>query len=504
MVIAALIFLYLSTNVPQCLPSLPAFAVDLSDATRAGGALLARRCRDAGAAPPRLCTLELDGVGTRPPRAAAAAPGHSLRCAAAHYRPSRLCLAEHAVLHESGMFQLDAPPTLEKGDFGEIFAFGNASAADRTCAHVVEGRAVAFTLPYHFGRLNYYHLHYDVLLPLHALLVGPLAVRSGAEGREIDALVEAWRDGADADADDADAAPVTLVPAVEHGVFHPTLPKGVDWGTNLFDRGGGGPALWREALERLYGACSGVGGSMAPLNDATRRARAPLCFRSLLLGLPKVKHGDAALLRSYVAHTLASFGVEPGVVASGAPSASASADARGDGDGDGDGSGSSSSGGRAPPLVVGFVVRRGRRKVLNVAELLTACVALGVERGEEWACERVDFDGMTLGEQVARVQRFSVLVGMQGAGMINGMWLPRGAAALVLFQLNPSGDHFRKLLRPLLGTRRYFTWVNTNASASLIADPERDPYGDQADTRVDVKEFSAQLSAAAASVGRRA
>ena len=483
MFIFAVIFAAAPTQ-PQCLPSLSAFALDLSDATRSGSELRGRRCKGAGAAPPRLCTLELDGVGTQPPPRLAAAPGHSLRCAAAHYRPSRLCLAERAVLHSSGAFQLEAPSALPKGDFREIFAFSNASAAHRTCAHVVEGRAVAFTLPYHFGRLNYYHLHYDVLIPLHALLVGPLAVRSGEEGREIDALVEAWRDGAgENDADDA--APVTLVPAVEHGVFHPTQPKGVDWGTDLFDRSGDAPALWREALDRLYGARNRVGSAMAPLNDATRRARAPLCFRSLLLGLPKVKHGDAALLRSYVAHTLASFGVELGVAASGAPSASASS--------------SRSSGGRG--LIVGFVVRRGRRKVLNVAELLAACVALGVERGEDWVCERVDFDGMTLGEQVARVQRFSVLVGMQGAGMINGMWLPRGAAALVLFQLNPSGDHFRKLLRPLLGAQRYFTWVNTNASASLIADPERDPYGDQADTRVDVSEFSVQLGAAAASVG---
>jgi|TARA_B110000208_G_scaffold61226_1_gene79603 hypothetical protein len=64
-----------------------------------------------------------------------------------------------------------------------------------------------------------------------------------------------------------------------------------------------------------------------------------------------------------------------------------------------------------------------------------------------------------------------------------------------------SGDHFAKMLRPLLGAARYHVWVNEDPAASFIRDPTRDPYGDQADTRVDVDAFRIKLGAAVASVG---
>ena len=372
-----------------------------------------RRCRSGDIA--AWCTVARDGVGLRDASRALA----TLRCASAHYRPSKLCLLKGTVLQRGGAFELDgvmaaslpasSPPPLllPKGDLGEIFSFTRvgsganaaaaaAAAATERCRHVVLGAAVAFTLPYHFGRLNYYHLHYDVLIPLHALLIGPLGVRAGRDGREIVSLVEAW----------SSREVTTLMPAVEHGVFYPQAAKGVEWSTRLFatnvssSSNTSNTPLWREALEGLYGPRP-----IVPLSTATLDALAPLCFERLMFGLPKVEHGNAALLRSYAEHARARFA---GDVAPGRPSPTRPR--------------------------VGFVVRSGRRRVLNVDALLEVCAALG---GGEWECERVDFDGMTLGEQVRRVQGYSVLVGMQGAGMINGLWLPRGAAALVLFQMNP-------------------------------------------------------------------
>ena len=50
-----------------------------------------------------------------------------------------------------------------------------------------------------------------------------------------------------------------------------------------------------------------------------------------------------------------------------------------------------------------------------------------------------------LGKQVAMMARYSMLIGMQGAGMTNGLYLPRGAVVVIMLQygivMPPSSVH---------------------------------------------------------------
>jgi hypothetical protein len=93
---------------------------------------------------------------------------------------------------------------------------------------------------------------------------------------------------------------------------------------------------------------------------------------------------------------------------------------------------------------------------------------------------------MTMREQVLSMRRYSVLVGMQGAGLVNGMFLSKAAHVVVLFQYNAASDSFAELLRPRLAS--YRRWMNHNVTNSFN-DEEKDPFHDIANTVVDLEEF---------------
>jgi len=86
----------------------------------------------------------------------------------------------------------------------------------------------------------------------------------------------------------------------------------------------------------------------------------------------------------------------------------------------------------------------------------------------------------------------AVLVGMQGAGMTNGLFLPAGAAAVVLYELGAVEDLFAELLRP---RGPYLAWVNEHEENS-VCDQAADRFCDSPDTVVDVGEFIEVLAKA--------
>ena len=98
----------------------------------------------------------------------------------------------------------------------------------------------------------------------------------------------------------------------------------------------------------------------------------------------------------------------------------------------------------------------------------------------------VVFDRLTFTQQIKYVKEGgNMIIGMQGAGMINSIFLEKGSSVVCLFQYNAASDSFRRMLKPL---HNYYTWVNTHIKNS-VTNLTLDPYHDQADTIVNVSEF---------------
>jgi protein O-GlcNAc transferase len=136
-----------------------------------------------------------------------------------------------------------------------------------------------------------------------------------------------------------------------------------------------------------------------------------------------------------------------------------------------------------PPNIprVGLITRATRRRITNEDELIAAISPI-VE------AERIEFSGMTFKEQVKAVQRFTVLVGMNGAGLMNAIYLPEGAVAIQLAPYNATQLNVNEFGKVLKSRGPYMEWRNTHAEKSSST-READPFNSQADSEVDVAEF---------------
>jgi protein O-GlcNAc transferase len=237
------------------------------------------------------------------------------------------------------------------------------------------------------GASNYYHIHTDVLLPLYRLWQEEFSEQFGPEK-------------------------VVLVPTVNYLTWpDPEAGRGIEWDTDAFRHM---EKYWTQALRAFSDApmfpliddsVNGLSSEPGAANPAT------YCLEGAILGLPNVAEEPSTdLVEGFVAHMTRTMGV-------------------------GLREGGSTEQGGAP--LVGLVTRSGRRRILNEAALHEAAAAAAI------TMERVDFSQMTYLEQLTAVQRFTVLVGMQGAGMINALFMKEGAVAVVLFQYGASGDMFR-------------------------------------------------------------
>jgi protein O-GlcNAc transferase len=285
------------------------------------------------------------------------------------------------------------------------------------------------------GASNYYHLHTDVLLPLYRLWQEEFSTHFGAEK-------------------------LVLVPTVNYLTWpEPKTHGGIEWTTDAFQHT---DKYWTQALHAFSDL------PLFPLTHdsaqalASRGGKETYCLEGAILGLPNVADEPALdLVEGFVAHTMRTI--------SGRRSEGQPLESAGD-------------------PVVGLVSRTGRRMILNEGELQGAASAAGI------ALHPVDFSSMTYLEQLAAVQRFTVLVGMQGAGMINAMYLREGAVAVVLFQYGATEDMFRRLLS---SRGPYLHWVNGHENNS-ICNTTIDRFCDSPNTIVDPTEFVALLRSALA------
>ncbi|KFM61552.1 hypothetical protein X975_05219, partial [Stegodyphus mimosarum] len=98
----------------------------------------------------------------------------------------------------------------------------------------------------------------------------------------------------------------------------------------------------------------------------------------------------------------------------------------------------------------------------------------------------VDFSHISVKEQIEKVQQYNVLIGMNGAGLVNALYLPKSSVAvqLVPYKAQLNVEEFANLLK----TRGpYLEWHNSHPELDRRI-PE-DIFRNGADTVVDVNEF---------------
>lgn len=132
---------------------------------------------------------------------------------------------------------------------------------------------------------------------------------------------------------------------------------------------------------------------------------------------------------------------------------------------------------------VGLIHRVGRRKILNEAQLISAIKPYA-------DVELVDFAALSFTKQVDIVQRYNILIGMNGAGLINALYLPLKSVAvqLVPYKAQLNYSEYKRLLK---ARGPYLDWYNTHSNLSQSV--PGDAFNNSADTYVQVNEFVALL-----------
>eukprot|EP00602_Paraphysomonas_sp_CaronLab_P011825 CAMPEP_0185044108 /NCGR_PEP_ID=MMETSP1103-20130426/43268_1 /TAXON_ID=36769 /ORGANISM="Paraphysomonas bandaiensis, Strain Caron Lab Isolate" /LENGTH=311 /DNA_ID=CAMNT_0027584343 /DNA_START=577 /DNA_END=1512 /DNA_ORIENTATION=- len=146
---------------------------------------------------------------------------------------------------------------------------------------------------------------------------------------------------------------------------------------------------------------------------------------------------------------------------------------------------------------IGLVIRDGRRRIFNQDEFLGIIETAGQQwcedRGMSDLC-RVVAEGVRFGirgnvaEDLKQIQHLSVLVGVQGSGMINALYMSSVSVATALY-LNDgwpisSGDPLA-----ILGMRGpYMRHINTD-KAKVVCDLESDKFCDSGDLVVDAETY---------------
>ncbi|KAG8183652.1 hypothetical protein JTE90_005638 [Oedothorax gibbosus] len=289
----------------------------------------------------------------------------------------------------------------------------NAQDMDNVVCDQVFTRGHFFTT-YYFHGSNYFHLHYDTMLPLFMAL-----------HQDINKLSSGAKD-------------VTLLPGIEM-----SRGEGIDWNTDAFDDQS---SYWMQLLQMLSKPHR-----LLPLDRRLAGINKTICFDEAFFGTPKVDFSSPEVLHSYADFVKKSFAIKP----------TKSADKTG-------------------KPKIGLIHRDGRRKILNENELAKSVSSIA-------SVEIVDFSHMSVKEQIQKVQQYNVLIGMNGAGLVNALYLPKTSVAvqLVPYKAQLNVEEFANLLK----TRGpYLEWHNNHPELDRRI-PE-DIFRNGADTIVDVNEFS--------------
>lgn len=231
-----------------------------------------------------------------------------------------------------------------------------------------------------------------------------------------------------------DPKDVALLPGIEA-----TRGEGIDWNTDAF---GDLNSYWMQMLMMISKPHR-----LLPVDQRLSAINKTICFQEAYFGTPKVDFSSPEVLHAYADFVKKSLGVKP-VNKAGKPK-------------------------------IGLIHREGRRKILNEEELVKSLASIA-------AVETVDFSQMSVKQQIEKVQQYSVLIGMNGAGLVNALYLPKGSVAvqLVPYKAQLNVDEFANLLK---ARGPYLEWHNNHPE--LDHHILEDVFRNGADTTVDAKEF---------------
>ena len=279
------------------------------------------------------------------------------------------------------------------------------------------------------GKVNYYHYHVDVLLPLFVAFQRASLVENGHEGALVSAVV---------------------IPTVSTLQWHSSTLSDHDgspfeWDTQAFKDP---KAHWVQSLQTMTDF------PLMPFSSTTdfrgiveegRRIAWP-CFSSAYFGLPSVEHPAPSTVRRFVEFMRSRLKL------------------------------------RAEPVPcdasdeIGLVRRSNRRLLLNEADLIKA-----VANATGATIRLLDFGKNGFRADIASMQTLRVLIGIQGSGLINGWYLPPQSGVVVLYQYG-AWDVFDEYLSP---RGPYAFWANGDPAKSFC-NRTVDRFCDSPDTIVDI------------------
>ncbi|XP_013403104.1 protein O-linked-mannose beta-1,4-N-acetylglucosaminyltransferase 2-like isoform X1 [Lingula anatina] len=263
-----------------------------------------------------------------------------------------------------------------------------------------------FTMYFYGGNSNYFHLHWDMMLPLFSVMYHDIS----KTGRKT----------------------TLLMPSVESSRL-----KKINWETPAFQNEN---KYWMQLMQLLTGDYN-----MKPLQKDFVKKETKICFKEIYLGTPRYDWNDKYLVLNYVNYMRTMLHVTT----------------------------------PTKPRKVGLISRANRRRILNEKELVKSVKDIT-------KLDLIEFGGKTVQEQLQLVQNYAVLIGMNGAGLMNGIFLPEGSVAVQLVPYNASLN-FKQFGEILKARGGYLEWHNSHKE--LTVEAPRDVYRANSDTTVETKEF---------------
>lgn len=114
-------------------------------------------------------------------------------------------------------------------------------------------------------------------------------------------------------------------------------------------------------------------------------------------------------------------------------------------------------------IVITFIVRSTKRKIVNLEELEETITS----RWRDYVhVQMVNLEDHNLSDQIRIMRNTSILVGMHGAGIMNAMWLRDNSEVIEMFPFKYYKPTY-ELVCELLSIKRH-VWVNDNADDSIF------------------------------------
>ena len=283
---------------------------------------------------------------------------------------------------------------------------------DANHCHEIHDLGMVFLVFYWAKSSNYFHLHYDMVLPLFKFM------HQYTKGIPDSAIV--------------------LMPSVET-----TRLQKIHWETDAFDDKS---KYWNELIKLIAGKKN-----IMPLNRALLKEKRNICFKELYFGTMQhahnMPHTGSEHIPKYVNYIWKQLKISPFK--------------------------------KFKEHRVGIISRKNRRRILNEDELVSVIKPLA-------EVDLLTFEKMTVKEQIEAMQQYTVLVGVNGAGLMNGLYLPSHSVAIQIVPYNCTVN-WKEFGAILEARGPYLVYHNEHPDRSVTKPYDR--YNNNPDTNVHPGEF---------------